>query len=83
MLINLKEIGHQALDKIPGDDLEGIIQLAVNDKADVSCLITGDKNSVKALLCSVLEQDSVRDIFEECYTLVLAKRAGMSTESNN
>lgn len=83
MVINLKEVAREALNKLPGDDLDAIIQFAVTDKSTVSCTIAGEAIAMKAMLCSILEHDEPRALFEECYSLVLAKRAGINNESAN
>lgn len=80
MTINLKEVAREALNKLPGDDLDAIMQFAVADKTIISCTIAGEAIAMKAMLCSILEHDEPRALFEECYSLVLAKRAGMSID---
>lgn len=80
MTINLKDVVRQHLDNIPGNDLDAVIMFAVANKEHVSCTIAGEAVPMKSMLCSVLEHDEPRALFEECYSLVLAKRAGMTSD---
>lgn len=83
MTINLKEMAKRHLDNIPGNDLNAIIMFAVANEEHVSCTIAGEASPLKAMLCSILEHDEPRALFEECYSMVLAKRAGMSSDEIN
>lgn len=78
MTINLKEMARETLDKIPGEDLEAVVLFGVTDKGHLACTIAGAPVPLKAMIATILEDDKPRALFEECYSAVLARRAGMS-----
>ena len=83
MTINLKDLLKHALEEAPGDDLEGYALFAVAEGGTIVCNIIGEAATIKGMLCNVLERDTPRALFEECYAAVLAKRAGMKSDNES
>lgn len=78
MQIDLKKLINQQIGEMPGSELEAFILMATDETGISSCGIVGESAKVKAMLCNILDHDGPRQLFEECYSYVLARRAGLT-----
>lgn len=85
--MDLKQLIGGHLESLEGKEIKSFILFTSNDAGNgvnaLSCSVAGSEGNLKLMLCAALEKDPVRNLFEECYSYVLAKRANMGKPLND